>query len=376
MRSFKIFRYSFLLWREWPTRLLLLSILFLPIENIVLAQTAVGLYRAEVPVAGQQADQRNQAIGDAFVKVLVKVTGNRRIVSRGNLNQEVANASRYVQEYSYRTESEQERYLDVIFDAQAVNRLLRARSLPVWGARNRPGILVWMAAEQQGKRRLLVADRGDASVHAAIESTARERGLPLLFPLMDLEDQGRLQVADIWGDFEVNIRAASRRYNTDLILTGRLNQVSNASWRGHWQLYQERSNANWNNQGKSREAAAADALQHAADLLANRYAPLATRDTGRTLFRLRVSGINTLADYAAVGRLLGSQASLERVAVATVEPAVVTYELEARTGIDVLEQGLAVGGLLEPDSETGVGFEALDGSAPAQPNADLYFRIR
>jgi hypothetical protein len=352
-----------------------LSLLLLPSGGIVLAQAAAGLYQVQVPVAGQQADQRSQAISDAFVKVLVRVSGNRRIVSRGDLSGEVANASRYVQEYSYRTESEQERYLDVTFDAQAVDRLLRSRGLPVWGGSKRPAILVWMAAESQGKRRLLVPDR-DTPVHTAMASAARERGLPLLSPLMDLEDQGRLQVADLWGDFEVNIRAASRRYSPDMILTGRMMRANKGMWRGQWQLYQERSKANWNNQGKSPGAVAADAVQHVADLLANRFAPLATRDPGQNLVRLKVSGVYTLEDYAAVERALASQAGAERITVATVEPSAVVYELRSGAGLEVLEQRLAAGGLLEPDLDAGIGFEGTDSWEPVQPDADLYFRVR
>ena len=103
---------------------------------------------------------------------------------------------------------------------------------------------------------------------------------------MDLEDQGRLQVADLWGDFEVNIRAASRRYSPDMIFTGRLLQEKKGAWRGDWQLYQERSNNDWNNRGKSPEAVAADAVRHVADLLANRFAPLARQSGALTGPRL------------------------------------------------------------------------------------------
>ena len=363
----------FFRWRR-PGWLFLVVVSLLCFVDALPAQSMLGLYQAQVPVAGQEAEQRNQAIQDAFVKVLVKVTGNRRIVSRGNLNETVANASRFVQEYSYHIESEQERYLDVIFDAQAVNRLLRSQRLPVWAEDNRPGILVWMAIEQRGKRRLLVPDR-DAPVLAAIDAEAQERGLPLLLPLMDLEDQGRLQVADLWGDFEVNIRAASRRYSPDMIFTGRLVREKKGAWRGDWKLYQERSNNDWNNRGKSLEAVAADAVRHVADLLANRFAPLA-RETGLNLVRLRVSGIDTLAGYATVGRLLEGHKGLERVTVAAVEADAVVYELQTRSGIDALEQGLSVGGVLEPDAGIGLGFESPDGVDPVSSDADLYYRVR
>lgn len=182
-----------------------LAILLLPWTDAWSAKVS-GLYEAEVPIAGEGTAQRNEAIGRAFADMLVKVTGNRRIVALGGLEQELGKASRYVQQYSYRMADpsrkggqvgEPQRHLKVFFDAGAVDRLLTERQLPVWSA-NRPSILVWMGMEERGKRRLLVSEQ-DPAMRKHIEKAAGIRGLPIIFPIMDLEDQGSLQVADLWG---------------------------------------------------------------------------------------------------------------------------------------------------------------------------------
>ncbi len=102
-------------------------------------------------------------------------------------------------------ENEPARLLKVTFDRNAVERLLREKRLPVWDA-NRPGALVWIGVDQASHRRLGMPD-DDTALYSVLTDSSGGRGVPLIFPLMDLEDQTLLQVADIWGDFEANIVA-------------------------------------------------------------------------------------------------------------------------------------------------------------------------
>jgi hypothetical protein len=351
-----------------------LAILLLPWTDAWSARVS-GLYQAEVPIAGEGTAQRNEAIGRAFADMLVKVTGNRRIVALGGLEQELGKASRYVQQYSYRMADpareggqtgEPQRYLKVFFDAGAVDRLLTERQLPVWSA-NRPSILVWMGMEERGKRRLLVSEQ-DPATRKHLEAAAETRGLPIIFPIMDLEDQGSLQVADLWGDFESNIRSASRRYGTDLILTGRLVEVSKGFWRGHWRLYQGQGVVNWNNQGNSEQEVAADGIQHLGDQLAGLFAPFGERGSGGAL-RVRISGVRGLKDYVAIGNLLRSQGGVERVILVAAESDALTFDLHGRSGVKALEQGLRLGGVMEPDPMVDTASETQDGSV-------LHYRIQ
>ncbi|MET0082891.1 MAG: DUF2066 domain-containing protein [Sedimenticola sp.] len=338
-----------------------------------------GLYQAEVPVAGQQASQRNEAIGRAFGKVLVKVTGNRNIASRSELAPEFSRAPRYVQQYRYRLADEQPqsegadgeavepaRFLQVTFDSQAINRLLRQSRLPVWGE-NRPGGLVWLGEERKGRQRRLVG--AESSAWQVLDTAAGERGLPLLYPLMDLEDQSRMQVSDLWGDFERNISGASQRYSPDFILTARLSRVSNGLWRSSWSLFQGENVSSWNNDGTSRNQLLSDGVQYAADLLANRFAPIGG-GSELTQVRLRVGGIASLREYAGVGSFLSTQSSVAKAELSEVDSGAVIYDLQVRGGLQVLEQGLALGGLIEPDDDFVMGDEAV------AENVDLFYRLR
>lgn len=357
--------------RAGPATGMLMMCLLIGGTAQAVAASVSGLYQAEAAVAGREPAQRNQALSTALAKVLVKVTGNRGIAARKELKQDLAAASRYVQQYSYRSlpEAGQENAstLLVSFDPQAVERLLRDRGLPVWGE-NRPTVLLWLGRESGGKRRLLTPEQ-DADIWSAVESAAGERGLPLIFPLLDLEDRAQLQVSDLWGDFEADIVKASARYNPDLILTGRMVKAARGVWRGSWRLYQGRNSIDWRNEAKLPRQLSADGLQHAADLLASRFAPL-SGGASLTGLRLRISGVESLAEYAAVQQLVASQNSLERARLVSVESDALVYQLQLRGGLQALEQGLKLGGVVEPDLAP-VGDPLTTGQA-----VDLHYRLR
>lgn len=338
------------------------------------------LYEVEVPVVGQESAERNTAIRDAFGRMLVKVTGNRKIAERGELAADIGKAPRYVQQYRYRLapvetkpkpdaesalEVEPLRLLNVTFDAAAVDRLLRDRRLPIWGG-NRPTTLVWLGTEQNRKRQLALPDTAPGLM-AALASPADSRGIPLLFPLMDLEDQASLQVSDLWGDFENNIRRASQRYSTDLILTGRLTRVTNGLWRANWRLYQSDRVSSWSDEGSNRKTLAAGGMQHVADLLADRFAPVGG-DNNLTLVRIKVEGIVDFKRYFSVNRFLQSISSVEHTEITFAEADAVTFDLQVRGGIQVLEQGLQLGHMLVPAAEADDGQIAED--------INLYYQVR
>ncbi len=199
-----------------------------------LAETVSDLYVVEIPVVGQGSKARADAISQAFAQVLIKVSGDRKLSLQGDLKKLIRRANNYVQQYSYRMlessadlighgesgEQAPDRLLRVQFDELAVNQQLRQYGVPVWGSA-RPLTLIWMGIEEQGHRSLYQPEYHQG-LRQVLEQTANDRGLPILFPLMDIEDSSNLQVSDLWGSFEEDIRRASDRYLPDVILVGRI----------------------------------------------------------------------------------------------------------------------------------------------------------
>ncbi|MFC1603373.1 DUF2066 domain-containing protein, partial [Pseudomonadota bacterium] len=240
--------------------LLSLLMLTMTVSPAFSAQVS-GLYEAEVPAAGQEVEQRNRAIVEAFRQVLVKVTGNRGVVHHPALAEEINSAPRYVQQYRYRVVEQelpassppqvqkQVRMLRVKFDEIAVNRMLRQQGVAVWGDK-RPATLVWLATEENGKRTLAMAD-ADEQAYSGMLDVMERRGVPILFPLMDLEDQVNLQVSDVWGGFADTIWQASERYGPDAVMTARLVKFGPGLWRAGWTLLLGKKEFLWDSEGES-----------------------------------------------------------------------------------------------------------------------------
>src|SRR5690606_10007099 len=139
-------------------------------------------------------------------------------------------------------------------DHAAINALLRSHHLPVWGS-IRPATLLWLAVEEHGRRRLVSANDTE-TVAATVVAVAERRGLPVHFPLLDLQDLRRIQPSDVWGDFRDVIESASARYNAQVILSGALARDGD-DYRARFTLYLDGNALRWESRGRLDEVIAA-----------------------------------------------------------------------------------------------------------------------
>jgi len=98
---------------------------------------AGGLYTGQVPVASQSDGDRTEALKSALGEVVVRVSGDKSVLARPDVAKAVADAERYVQQFSYQqevvTEAGQPQVrltLVAHFDRDAVDRLLRNAGSP------------------------------------------------------------------------------------------------------------------------------------------------------------------------------------------------------------------------------------------------------
>lgn len=323
------------------------------------ALEAAGLYQGTAPVESQAATARPPAIRAAFIEALIKLTGDRNIAQHENIAALAGEAGRYVQQFRYQqaepgeAEAAPRLTLWVKFDEQAVNQALRDYGLSVW-PRERPAILVWLAYEENGRRRL--AEPEDASgLLALLEQHAARRGLPLLAPLFDLEDAAALPVSDVWAGFKAPVMAASGRYRPDIVLTGRLFEAAPGRWELQWRGWFGAEALRWNNNGAPAGAVLRAGVDELADRLAARYVKRGSAAVER--IRLTVRDVASIDDYARTLAHLEALQSVLSVEVKRVRPNELALELNARGGLAAIEQALGLGGALE----------AIEAMAPGGP---------
>ena len=125
--------------------------------------------------------------------------------------------------------------LVVNFDSLPVLDLVRDADLPIWRSA-REKVLVWVVV-QDGPDRVLIGATPRTPLVAAFEARARDRGLPLALPLLDLEDQLAVDPAAVWGRLSQVIDPASVRYDADVLLLGRFIPDPTGGWLGEWEFW-------------------------------------------------------------------------------------------------------------------------------------------
>lgn len=321
------------------------------------AGQALALYEAEVPVSGQQDRERNRALRAAFEQVLVKVTGRRDTAGNAAVEAALRQPMGYVQQFFYLPltddpeaaaglrEAGHTEMLSVRFDENAVNRLLQQAGVPQWG-RTRPVTLLWLAVEDRGERWLLGGE-GQPGTRQVIEDGARSRGLPVLFPLMDLEDRRQLHYTDVWGNFQDAILAASARYRPGAVLVGRLWRDDGDGWQVRWSLYHDGNVDHWQGTSNDRDDMLVLGADGAADRLATRHARVISL-TDRNRVEVVVTGIGGVAAYERTLRYLGGLDPVSQVQVVQIDADRVRFRLDLDDDRAGLVRIIELGSTLAP----------------------------
>ena len=328
----------------------LLFCLLLVFTSVPQAREVPDLYQAFVPVKTQERAERLRAYPQALSQVIIKLSGNRMAPDFPEMAGAMTQALAWVQSYHYDTLPEEnhlalkeegyQRMLVVEFDAQAVSQALVDAGVPLW-SHTRPEVLLWLAVEDRGARYLLAAS-ASAEMESVLDDYSRRRGLPLMLPLVDLEDQMRIGFADVWGNFRQTIVDASVRYGVDAVLVGRLYRPYDGPWRARWTLYQGSETQHWQVDGMAQENVLGGGVEGAADRIAQRYAQVLTSDAADEVV-LTVTGIGSLVGYAKAMKYLASLDVVSRVRVSSVAGDEVVFDLDIRGDVKGLEQAIALG---------------------------------
>ncbi len=310
------------------------------------AATVEDVYQAEIPVQSRSESERAAAVRDALGMVLVKLTGDRRARAHPALAGLQRAAQDYVQQYQYLSApahdtGERRLLLRVRFDQRALDGALAPTGLPLWG-RERPVVVVWLAVDDGTGSMLVGGD--DPHGHAEVlRRRAALRGIPVILPLLDLEDAARLGAAPDGGPGDVI--EASRRYGADAVLAGTVRTIAPGLWEAHWTLHAQGERITWRTDGDLAEAVIDEGIDGAADALAERFAQPAGE---APRVELVVYGMRSAEDYARVQHYLQDLDEVTQVQVSELRADQVVFALHARGGGDALARTIALGQVLTP----------------------------
>ena len=236
--------------------------------------------------------------------------------STAGLRRAIRESDRYVRQYSFRSDSmgsaPTASILVVEFESKTIVELLRSESLPIWRL-ERPRTLIWYEYSSQDEAKML-SDSDISSI--PWKQTAYERGVPLIVPLMDLEDRKFVTDASVSGRFDSDFLQASARYNAELIVIVRSIALHFERQRIFVELWSDELNSmEMSFDAVPGETVAVAVVGRIAKILAKQFAILPHQ---ASTFRIAIRGIDSIREYKSVMTIVGQYELIDTVAVASV----------------------------------------------------------
>ena len=303
------------------------------------------LYTVQVPLKPNSPDARDEAYRAALAQVLTRITGSREALRPDQIGAQFPDPARYVLQFR----AGEDDSLWVTLDGRAIERVLMSAGESVWG-NDRPLTLVWLAVDWgQGEREIVAVDDVQRSssesrsidrnrlLRERVQEIAEQRGIPIVFPLLDIEDRENVSFSDIWGGFGERLQSASERYDAGSILVGRVR--ADTTQRSRWSHYFGGEQREWTGDPE-------EVVHLLADTLAAQFA--ISGDQVPATVPITVTGIDSVVAYGTVQAYLQNLALIEKLSIQSVTGDRIHYSATAHGGRERLQRALRFARHLEP----------------------------
>lgn len=320
------------------------------------AEEVAGLYSGLVPVADQTTESRELGVRDALAQVLIKLTGNSKIMLVPSIQPFLTDPNAFVAAVGFRNISDSDGKknqpgLQVSFARQAIDQLIRQAQLPVLPS-NRPTILAWIIRDDASAGRSFIGEYNSAEVSAGSEAVLasfdramKARGMPYQLPNFDLQDQLSLSVNEAWSLRSDLIDPASQRYQADVWLALRFYTTSSGQVRGAW-LYQSAGRRQLNDfRAEAGEEFMASAIDGLVDSLAKTYTYIPQLNTNEVL--VQINGVESFKQYQAVLAQFKKLEVVDSLDIFAVQGDQLTLAVDVEGGAELLHSALVRSGRLE-----------------------------
>ncbi len=319
----------------------------------LLAVEVKGLFETEVMTRTQSRSDRNKALREALVVVLNRIAVGDEVMQNPTIAVALDNAASYVDEYQYALISEREdanapRIMRVSFNEQVLMALLRKSRIAIWNE-VRDAVLVWLVVERAGSRAILDVDI-DTEVVTALQVAAKRKGIPILLPLMDLEEKKSIRAKDVLSAYPEKLLTASRPYDVVTILSGKVVKQRKC-WRSEWTLNFDNKVEQWSETCMP----LTENLLHAFQSVYNHLAPFYSAKPGHGVddeFLIKVFGIKGLAAETKVKDYLNQLPMMKSVKWVRVDKGAHVFRLKYSGARKALMDYIALGRVLQSKANT------------------------
>ena len=334
-----------------------LSLILWLTGTVVLAAEVKDLFEAAVVVPDRSEAALNSGASAALAGVLVKLSGQRDAPRQQGAANMLRQARQWMLQYRFEDDpATGDLNLIAAFDEAAVRDAMRAAGMPVWGSQ-RPDTLVWLIVDSASGRTILGGQEISA-VRDALMHGSSKRGIPVLLPLVDIEESAHLTHAGDWSGLLTAALALSDRYGTSSTLVGHARQILPELWETEWSLRIGSEQFNWREEGSLIELLVEDSMDRLGDALASRYAnPEVLSRTERLV--ISISGISSGDNYARVQQHLEGLDIVQNLFVRSLDRRTLAVELTALGGLSALTEAISFGRVLRPDENQPLNFSLV-----------------
>lgn len=239
------------------------------------------LYRGETIITGQEnLHERARGIRLALGQVLVKVSGDDRIVDNPAFQPILADAESYVRHFEYEDRKkgiqisdeqgtrDRSYYFRVDFDPHGIDIILQVLGRSSWQA-DRPRMLVVLAVTDLAGSYVVGSEgqRGQGQRETLVSNAGR-RGLPLVMPKMDTVETLALSHDAVVEADGGAIGALATSYGADAVLIGAMEITDQGYWNTDWTLMTDEMPVRWRVPNATFDRSISQALGESARTLA------------------------------------------------------------------------------------------------------------
>jgi uncharacterized protein len=300
------------------------------------------LYLVKLPVAEQGRTVLWNASLKGFKEVLVRKSGSSEILTSAEVQRAYRKVTSYLQRFEYASQEPDSEFpfeIALYFEPRLIDSLIQQSQMPLWGS-NRPLTIMWLAVEENFNREVVVESEEEGSFYPIIQKNASRRGLPIILPLMDLEDELAVSISDIWGRFPSAINQASARYPSDVVLFGRINQVGD-TWQGKFGYINQQQEVAFDAVGESKQQVVANMMDSLAERLCEKYCVVQEVGQKNELL-INVTDISNFKQFKAAENYLADLSSVNKVEVVKISKYDVLFKLTLLGQINSTVEGIAL----------------------------------
>jgi hypothetical protein len=107
-------------------------------------------------------------------------------------------------------------------------------------------------------------------IESALSFTAKLKGVPIIYPMLDLEEQQKISVNDVLGTDAKNLLAVSARYEVPAVMAAHLVKKADC-WQSDWAFYFDNKIKQWTSGCVPLKSSITVGIKGAYDVLSNYY---------------------------------------------------------------------------------------------------------